>query len=294
MIVERDSPSRVVFKYFNFIFLVSISMATLFPFVNVIASSFATSLELLQRPFMIFPRQPTLLSYRYIFSTQTYLRSMGISIYVTVVGTVLSLVLTFITAYPLSYKGLIGRGILMNLVVFTMLFSGGMVPSFLNIRSLGLINSLWSVILTGAISTYNLIIAKNFIQRIPDELKDAARIDGANEMYILVRIILPLSLPILATLGLFYAVGNWNIFLNFLLYINDSSKWNVQVLLRQIVTISSGIGDSELMRGEDAVVIPDMGVRSACILVSTLPILIVYPWLQKYFAKGALIGAIKG
>jgi len=219
---------------------------------------------------------------------------MGVSMYVTVMGTLVNLIMTFITAYPLSHKRLIGRGLLMNLVVFTMLFSGGMIPGFLNIRSLGLINSLWSLILVGAISTYNLIIAKNFIQQIPDELKEAARIDGANEMYILIRVILPLSLPILATLGLFYAVGHWNNYLNCLLYINDSTRWNVQVLLRQIVVQASGIGDSEMTRGENAVVIPEAGVKCACILVSTLPILLVYPWLQKYFAKGALLGAVKG
>ena len=182
----------------------------------------------------------------------------------------------------------------MNLVVFTMLFSGGMIPGFLNIRSLGLINSYWAIVLVGAISTWNLIIAKNFIQNIPDELKEAARIDGANEIFILVRVILPLSLPILATLGLFYAVGHWNSFMNWLLYITDSTRWNVQVLLRQIVIQASGIGDSELTRGEAAIVIPEGGVRSASILVSTLPILLVYPWLQKYFAKGALLGAVKG
>jgi len=294
MFVEKDTAGRSIFKAFNSIFLIGLSVVTLFPFVNVIAGSFSTSLELLQRPFMLFPYKPTLLSYRYIFSTQTFLRSMGISIYVTVIGTLFNLIMTFITAYPLSHKRLIGRGLLMNFVVFTMLFSGGMIPGFLNIKSLGLINSLWSLIFVGAISTYNLIIAKNFIQQIPDELKDAARIDGANEMFILIRIILPLSLPILATLGLFYAVGHWNNYLNCLLYINDSTKWNVQVLLRQIVVQSSGIGDSDFARGEFAVVIPEAGVKCACILVSTFPILVVYPWLQKYFAKGALLGAVKG
>jgi putative aldouronate transport system permease protein len=294
MIVERDSLGRKTFNTGNILFLIVLSAVTLFPFVNVIAGSFSTSLEILERPFMLFPYKPTLISYRYIFSTRTFLRSMGVSVYVTLLGTLVNLIMTFLTAYPLSQKKLVGRGILMNLVVFTMLFSGGMIPGFLNIKSLGLINSLWSLILVGAISTYNLIIAKNFIQQIPDELKEAARIDGASEIYILVRIILPLSLPILATLGLFYAVGHWNNYFNCLLYINDSTKWNVQVLLRQIVVQAAGIGDSEMTRGESAVVIPEAGVKCACILVSTLPILVFYPWLQKYFAKGALLGAVKG
>jgi putative aldouronate transport system permease protein len=290
----RDSLGRKFFNISNVVFLPGLSMITLFPFINVIAGSFSTSLELMERPFMLFPHKPTLLSYRYIFSTRTFVRSLGVSIYVTLVGTLVNLIMTFLMAYPLSYRKLIGRKVLMNLIVFTMLFSGGMIPVFLNIKSLGLINSLWSLILVGAISTYNLIIAKNFIQQIPEEMKEAARIDGASELYILIRIILPLSLPILATLGLFYAVHHWNNYFNCLIYINDSTKWNVQVLLRQIVVQAAGIGDSEMTRGENAVVIPQAGVKCACILVSTLPILIFYPWLQKYFAKGALLGAVKG
>ena len=181
----------------------------------------------------------------------------------------------------------------MNLVVFTLMFSGGMIPAFLNIRSLGLINSLWALILIGGISTTNLIIAKNFIQQIPYELKEAARIDGSGELFILIRIILPLSLPILATLGLFYAVHHWNNYFNCLIYINDTKKFNVQVLLRQIIVSTVRIGDMSVMESEQ-IFIPEGGVKCATILISTLPILVVYPFLQKYFAKGALLGAVKG
>lgn len=290
----KESAGRKVFNVFNIILLALLSGIMLFPFVNVVAGSFSTSLELLERPFMLFPYNPTLISYRYIFSTRTFARSMGVSAYVTILGTLINLAMTFVFAYPLSHRRLVGRKTLMNLVVFTMLFSGGMIPGFLNIKSLGLIDSLWALMLPGAINTFNLIIVKNFMQQIPDELKEAARIDGANELYILWRVVLPLSLPILATLGLYYAVGHWNNYFNSLIYINDSTKWNVQVLLRQIVTQASGIGNSDMVQGETAVVIPEAGVKNACILVSTLPILVVYPFLQKYFAKGALLGSVKG
>ncbi|MGI6690977.1 MAG: carbohydrate ABC transporter permease [Christensenellales bacterium] len=289
-----ETKGRKVFNIVNVVLLILLACVTTFPFINVIAASFSTSLELLERPFMLFPYKPTVVSYKYIFSTGTFIRSMGISAHVTVVGTLLCIIMTFIMAYPLSHKSLVGRSVLMNLIVFTMLFNAGMIPTFLNIKQLGLMDSLWAIILPGAISTYNLIIVKNFMQQIPEELKEAARIDGANELYILWRIILPLSLPVLATFSLFYAVGHWNQYFNYLLYINDHRKWNVQILLRQIVTQAAGIGDSEATRGETAIVIPESGVKNACILVSTLPILIVYPFLQKYFTKGVLLGSIKG
>jgi len=291
----KESFSRKLFVGINSSFLVFLAMLTLFPFVNVIAGSFATSLEMLQRPFMLFPRNPTILSYRYILSTPTFVRSIMTTAYVAFVGTLINITMTYLMAYPLSYKRLTGRKIYMNLIVFTMLFSGGMIPGYLNIKQLGLIDSLWALMLPGAISTSSLIILKNFIQQIPDELKEAARIDGASELFILARIIVPLSLPVLATLSLFYAVGHWNSFFNCLLLINDPKKWTIQVLLRQIIMQAAGIGDSESMRGEGArVILPTEGVRNACIIVATMPILLVYPFLQKYFAKGALLGSIKG
>lgn len=294
MKIKETAPRRV-FNAFNTAFLVLLSAVTLFPFVNVVAGSFATSLEMIERPFMLFPRAPTLLSYRYIFSTSTFTRSLSVTIYITIIGTIINLIMTFLMAYPLSYKELFGRKILMNLIVFTMLFSGGMIPGYINLKQLGMIDTYWSLLLPGAIGTTYLIILKNFIQQIPAELKDAARMDGASEFFILVRIIVPLSLPVLATFTLFYAVRHWNSYFNCLLYMNDARKWTVQVLLRQIIMQAQGLGDSEAMRGEGArVIIPPEGIKNACVIVATLPILVVYPFLQKYFAKGALLGSIKG
>jgi len=290
----KESISRRVFVVCNAVVLILLAVMALFPFVNVIASSFATSLELTMRPFMLFPYNPTIQAYRYIFSTNTFINALRNSVFVTVIGTIINLTMTYLMAYPLSHKTLVGRRKLMNLIVFTMLFSGGMVPAYLNLKQLGMIDTYWALWLPGAISTFNLIVMKNFIQQIPDELKEAARIDGANELYILIRVILPLSLPVLATFCLFYAVSLWNSYFDCMLYINTSSKWTVQVLLRQIILTAQGLGDQDAMGHSARAIIPSEAVKNAAVLVATLPILIVYPFLQKYFAKGALLGSVKG
>ncbi|MGI5893883.1 MAG: carbohydrate ABC transporter permease [Candidatus Merdivicinus sp.] len=289
----KESPGRRIFNVVNIIILALLSLATFLPFLNVVGSSFANSYEILERPFMLFPHDPTLLSYQYIFSTQTLPQSLLVSVFVTIVGTFVNLVMTIITAYPLAHPNLVGRRILMNLILFTMLFSGGMIPSFILVKNLGLIDSLASLILPGAINVYNMIVVKNFFQQLPRELEEAAKIDGAHELYILGRIIIPLSMPVIATFTLFYAVGHWNSYFECLLYINDSNKWTVQILLRQMVMMASGIGSSEAMASE-SLILPEEAVKMATIVVSTLPILVVYPFLQKYFAKGVLLGSVKG
>lgn len=291
----KESFSRRVFVVINAVILILISIVALLPFINIIAGSFATSLELIQRPLMLFPYEPTLDSYKYIFSSNTVPNGLKNSVYVTLVGTAVNLIMTVLMAYPLSHRNLVGRKHLMNFVLFPMLFGGGMIPNFILIKSLGLLDSYWALILPGAISSYNLIVVKNFFQGLPEELKESARIDGAHEMRILCQIILPLSLPVLATFGLFYAVGHWNSYFNTLLYINDSKKWTIQLILRQLVIVSSGgnVGDSS-MAGELTVVLPKQGIKNATIIVSTLPIIMVYPFLQKHFTQGVLLGSVKG
>jgi putative aldouronate transport system permease protein len=181
----------------------------------------------------------------------------------------------------------------MLMVLFTMLFSGGMIPTFLVVKTLGLLNSYWALILPGAISAFNLIILKNFFQQLPEGLEESAKIDGCGDLGLLFRIVLPLSLPALATFAMFYSVGHWNTFFSAILYINDSTKWPIQVLLRQIVILSQGgIGDSAQF--ESNFVPPSETIKMATIVVSTVPILLVYPFLQKHFAKGVLLGSIKG
>lgn len=204
------------------------------------------------------------------------------------------MVMTILMAYPLAHNYLPGKKVINFLVVFTMMFSGGMIPNYIIVRGLNLINSYWSVILPGAINAFNLIVLRNFFAQIPPSLEESARMDGCSEFRILLQIILPLSMASLATITLFYAVAHWNQFQQPLLYLNDSEKWPIQILLRQMVILASGagLGDSGAM--EESYVVPQQSVRMAVIVVSTVPILIVYPFLQKYFTKGVMVGSVKG
>lgn len=258
-------------------------------------ASFTSSDELMRKGFVLFPTQWSLDGYRYIFSTNTIIRSLFMTVYITVLGTFLNLLFTTLTAYPLARKGLDGRRIFLFLVLFTMLFSGGMIPTFLVVKATGLLDSTWSLMIPGLISAFNLIIMKNFFQQIPEELVESARIDGCHEIGTLFRIVIPLSMPAIATFSLFYAVGHWNSFFQAILYINDSKLWPIQVWLRQIVILAqgSGIGDSSQLDSEFAIP-PVPVIKMTVIVVSTVPILIVYPFLQKHFAKGVLLGSVKG
>ncbi len=287
----KTSTSEKVVKIVIVLFLLFFTLICLLPFLNVLGSSFATSGEMSTRNFIIIPRTFTLDAYRYILSTPTIFKSIGVSIFVTVLGTIVSMIFTSFMAYALSRKYLHGRSFFNFLVVFTMLFSGGMIPSFLVVKNLGLINSLWSLILPSAVSAYNMIIMRNFFQGIPDSLEESAKMDGCSDWGVFFKIILPLSLPSIATISLFYAVNYWNTYQSAILYINDSNKWPIQVLLRQIVLVSSGLNaDSAAVD----VVPPAQSVKMAVIVIATLPMLIVYPFVQKYFVKGAMVGSVKG
>jgi putative aldouronate transport system permease protein len=291
---KHDTLGEKVFDGFNYVFLALFAMVTVLPFIYIIAGSFATEVELTERKFFLFPRDPSLSAYYYIFSSNTIFRSIGVSIFITVAGTLTNLAFTLSMAYALSRKDLMGRNLVMNLVIFSMLFSGGMIPSYLIVKELGLINSYAAVILPGAISAFNLIIIKNFFQQLPPGLEESARIDGCTDLGVLWRIVLPLSKPVIATFGLFYAVGHWNNFFAALLYLNDHTKWPLQVLLREIVMLSQlAVGDLSAM-DPNFVQPPDQSIKMAVIVVGTIPILLVYPFLQKHFAKGVLLGSIKG
>lgn len=290
----HNTPAGRVFDVFNFIILGIIGIVMICPFLYIVAGSFATEAELTRRSFFIIPETFTLDAYKYIFSTSTFTRSILVSIGVTLVGTLVCLFFTFSMAYPLSRKHLMGRSVLMNLIVFSMLFSGGMIPTYIVVKSLGLLDSYWALILPVAINPFNLIIVKTFFQNIPIELEEAAKIDGCSEIGIFWRIMLPLSKPVLATFALFYAVFIWNDFFSALLYISDSTKWPVQVLLQQIIILSqASLGDAA-QAGSTYVEPPDQSLKLAVVVVATLPILVVYPFLQKHFAKGMLLGSVKG
>ncbi|NOU80797.1 ABC transporter permease subunit [Paenibacillus sp. LMG 31459] len=293
MVKETSWPSRL-FDLLNIIVLAVIALITIVPFIYVVAGSFATQRELLEKGFILFPTEFSLEAYNYIFSTNTLMRSLGVTIFITVAGTLINITLTCLMAYPLSRRDMDYRSPIQLMVIFTMLFSGGMIPTFLVVKELGMLDTYWSLLLPGAISAFNLIIVRSFFQQLPPDLEESAKIDGASDPGILVRIVIPLSLPVLATFSLFYAVGHWNTYFSSILYINDSTKWPIQVLLRQIVMLSQGgsLGDTSSL--ESNFVPPDQAVKMAVIVVSTIPILIVYPFLQKHFAKGALLGSVKG
>ncbi len=286
----ESSLGNRIFNILNYTILLLIGLACFLPFVNVIASSFATTQEVVEKSFILFPTTFTLDAYHYIFSTPTIFKSFAVSIGVTGVGTFVSMVLTAFMAYGLSRKYLYGRQGINFIVVFTMLFSGGMIPTYLVVRNVGLIDTYWALILPVAISAFNLIIMRNFFQAIPDSLEESAKVDGYNDIMIFFKIILPLSLPSIATISLFYAVSYWNEYTNAILYLNDSGKWPIQVLLRQIVIVSSGMqADSSVVD----IVPPAQSIKMAVIAVATIPMLIVYPFLQKYFVKGAFVGSVK-
>lgn len=288
---KNSSVAEKSFDVFNIIFLVFFALLCLIPFVNIIATSFATPAEITMSTFILWPKTFTLDAYRYILSTPTIFRSIGVSLFVTITGTFLSMVATSFMAYALSRKYLHGRRLVNFFIVFTMLFSGGMIPSFLVVNNLGLIDSLWSLILPSLVSAYNMIIMRNFFQGIPDSLEESAKMDGSSNMGVFFRIILPLSLPSIATISLFYAVNYWNTYQSAILYIHSPENWPVQVLLRQIVLVSSGMNaDATIVD----VVPPAQSVKMAVIVIATLPMLIAYPFVQKYFVKGAMIGSVKG
>ncbi|MGN1059688.1 MAG: carbohydrate ABC transporter permease, partial [Clostridia bacterium] len=263
----------------------------LYPFLNVIAVAFSEYTAYLKNPLMIIPSDFTLSAFRFVFKDNQVIQSYVNTIIVSVSGVAIGLSLIILMAYPLSRHHLKGRAFIMTLVVFSMMFSGGMIPNYYLIRSLKLLDSLWAVILPGAFSAYNMILMKNFLEALPDSLMEAASIDGASEPLILVRIALPLCMPILATLCLFIAVQYWNGYFSAMLYLRDRTKWTLQLVLREIVLANVQNGNNDPAQ-ENYVV--SISIKYASLLVVMLPIMLVYPFLQKYFVKGVMIGAVKG
>ncbi|UOE93052.1 MULTISPECIES: carbohydrate ABC transporter permease [Bacillaceae] len=291
MVGDKSLGSRL-FNITNITILTIIALLCVLPFIHVVAASFTTSAELAQKKFVLIPTVWSLDAYRYIFSTDTIMRAMMVSIGVTVGGTLFSMFLSTLTAYGLSRKDLVGRRFIMFFIVFTLLFNGGMIPTFLVVQQTGLLNSLAALVIPVAINAFNMIILKSFFQNLPAGLEESAKIDGCSDFGILFRIVIPCSMPAIATISLFYAVTYWNTYMHAILYLSDSSKWPVQVLLRQIVVLASGLNyDSSEF---SSVPPPEITIKMAVIVVATIPVLIVYPFLQKYFAKGALIGSVKG
>lgn len=290
MIVDKSISSRI-FDIINTTLLTIIGLVTVLPFIHVIGSSFATGAEIAERSFLIFPTKFTISAYQYIFSTGTVMKAVFVSIFVTVVGTLWSMLLSTLTAYGLSRKDLAGRRYIMFFIIFTMLFNGGIIPTFVVVQKTGLLDSLAALIIPVSINVFNMIILKTFFQNLPSGLEESAKIDGAGDFGILFKIVIPCSLPAIATISLFYGVTYWNTYMHAILYLSDAAKWPVQVLLRQIVVLATGIAYDSAEYSD--VPPPSQSVKMAVIVVATIPILLVYPFLQKHFAKGALLGSIK-
>ncbi len=280
-----------LFDAVNITILILISCVMLFPFLYLFSVSFSSYEDFLGSKLLLWPSTWTTDAYSYILESKAFRRSLMNTVLVTVLGTTVNLFFTATMAYALS-RPIIGQKTVMFMVVFTLLFSAGMIPTYLVVKETGLLDSIWSLILPVAITPFNLIVMRQFFINIPDDLTEAGIIDGANELQIFSRIILPLSKPSLAAFSLFYAVTHWNNYFAPILYINDSEKWTIQVILRQIVVM----GESTATLADSFVENPPPPetIQMAAILLATLPILLVYPFLQKHFAKGVMLGAVKG
>lgn len=291
----KQSRSSRAFDIFNVIFIALCAFITLAPFLYVVSASFATEREIVERPMFLIPRDVSLDAYRYIFSSSTLIRGFGNSIFITLTGTVINMFFTVTLAYSLSKRYLHGRNLMLNMIIFSMFFTGGMIPTYIVVSGIGLLDTYWSVLLPGAISAYNFMIVKNFFQNIPAELEESAKLDGCTDIGTLIRIVLPLSMPVLATFSLFYAVAHWNSYFSAVLYMTRSpEKWPLQVVLRQLIILSSGQAGDMVNMDPNFVKPPDQSTKMAVIVLSTIPIMMVYPFLQKYFAKGVMVGALKG
>lgn len=287
----KQTLNEKIFGIFNTIILGMLAVVTLYPMLNVLAVSFSNNEFAVRGEVTIIPKGFTLTAYHYLFNFNTILSGYKNTFFILVVGTAINLLLTAMTAYALSKKDLIGRSFFLFMIVFTMMFSGGMIPHFLLVKNMGLMNSLWALILPGSISAYNMVIMKSFFQSIPEELIESARLDGLSEMGILFRIVIPLSMAALTTIGLFYAVGHWNSFFNAVIYLNQKSKWPLQVVLRDILFFANA---TDAAGDENYTKVPLEPLKMATIIATTAPILFVYPFIQKYFVKGVMIGSVKG
>ena len=289
----KESIGDRIFKAITVMIVVFVAVCCLLPFLYIIAVSFSDKNAVLRNEVFLWPVHYDLTAYQSIFRNQSLVRSMWFTIVITIIYTLISILITVLCAYPLSRPHLKLKKPLLIYVLFTMYFSGGMIPEYVNIKNLGLLDTAWALILPGCLSTYNMILVKSFFQNIPREVEESASIDGANDLVILVRIVLPLSKAMLATIALFYAVSRWNGFMDSLLYVTKESMYTLQVRLRQLIQSSQVTEFKEDIPQNKEKVIAET-IKAACMVFSMIPVMVLYPWLQKYFVKGVMIGSVKG
>lgn len=292
---NKRSPGDQAVQVVLYIFVAACALLCVLPFLYVLGASFATEREIVERPFFLIPREISFNAYTYIARDGSVFNGLKNSFIVTVVGTAINMFVSCTMAYPLSRTYLKGRNFFMNMVIVIMLFSGGMIPSYLLIAQvLNLRNTYWALWLPGAMSAFNMIILKNYFQGLPTELEEAATIDGSNDLLTFIKIILPLSTPVLASVSLFYAVGHWNSYFNAMMYINDQTMEVVQIVLRRIIFLTGTAAEDTGFDWGPAGNPPTKAVRMATTVVATVPILVVYPFIQKFFTQGIMVGSVKG
>jgi len=269
--------------------LVLVGLAVLFPLFFVLSVSVTPMSEVLKNGgFIVFPKNVTFVAYRELLGDHAIPRAFLVTVFITVIGTAVNMALTTLMAYPLSRKTLPGRSFFLLIILITMLFSGGLIPLYLTVKATGLLNSVWAMIIPGAVGAFNILIMKSFFENLPEELFDSVRIDGAKELRILLQIVLPLSVPVMLTIGLFYAVGHWNEFFQAIMFITNRELYPIQVIVRDFLTMAQNP-----IENVDTPV-PSESVQMAAVIVACAPIIVVYPFIQKHFTKGMLIGSIKG
>lgn len=288
--IIKSKKSRVS-DITNYTILTLLAIITIYPFWTSIVISIIPLKEYLSSNIHLWPKTIDLSAYKFMLGMEELWHSFGVTIFVTLIGTAINILLTIMTAYALSKKDLKGGRVIMFLIVFTMMFNGGLIPTYIVVQKLGLMNTLWALIIPGAIGTFNLIIMKNFFAALPSSLEEAAQIEGYNDIQILFKIIVPISMPAIATIALFYSVEHWNEFFSAVMYITDRNKWPLQLFLRSMLfengaSTTAGGGDDPYLLG--------MPIKMAAIMITALPILCMYPFFQKYFVKGIMIGGVKG
>lgn len=293
--IPGETPGSLPWRSLKSLILLACVVLVVLPFVAIIATSLADAEQVTKAGgYVLWPDDITFSSYSALLSGGLVSKAMLVSIGVTVVGTALSLVSSIMLAYGLSRPGSFGHKPVLMLLLMSMLFAPGIIPSYLMVKQLGLINSYWSLILPTMINAFNVIVLRSFFMNLPKELIDAARIDGASELKILTKIVLPLSKAAVAVIGLFYAVTYWNAFFNALLYINDAAKWPMQLVLRSYVVNNAALSGGQIDVAAGAPVPPAQSLQAAILVLSIVPIVIVYPFLQRHMNKGVMVGAVKG
>ncbi|NHN29541.1 carbohydrate ABC transporter permease [Paenibacillus agricola] len=282
------------FDWVNYSLLALISIVCIFPFIYVFSVSFTDPEIYVPLKFYFFPDQWSLAAYKYLLSTNSFLNSLKNTVFITLIGTLLNILVSFTLAYTLTKKLMPGRNIMLSAVIFTLVFNAGIVPGYILIKELGLINSLWSLIWPSLTNAWSLIVIKSFFESLPSELEDSAKIDGCSDIGVFLRIVIPLSMPAIAAFTLFFAVSYWNTYFNALIYLSDSKKWTLQVLIKTLVIDSDSNGVGQSGAGGDSRAVPQETIRMASIMLAMAPILLVYPFLQKHFAKGVMLGSVKG